>query len=96
MEKPITSEAVKGWNETWWMPLWEFFVHVVVGTLLFVLIGAPAIGLSFLVSWLETLGVSQPILLGLIGCEYLLFGVDIVLFAVFIVRQAWKGLLKLW
>jgi hypothetical protein len=84
------------WAATWWAPIWEFLVHVIVGTSLFALIGIPAVGLSLIISRLEYSGASKFILWGLTGCEYLLFGVDLILFAVFIVRQAWKGLLKLW
>ena len=81
---------------TWWAPIWEFCVHVMIGTSLFVLIGIPAVGLSLIISSLGDSGASKFILWGLTGCEYLLFGADLILFAVFIVRQAWKGLLKLW
>lgn len=84
------------WSASWWTPVWEFFIHVLIGTLLFVLIAAPAVGLSYLISWLEDSRVSHFILWGLTGCEYLLFGVDLALFTVFILRQAWKALVKLW
>jgi hypothetical protein len=67
-----------------------------VGTLLFTLVALPAIGLNFFVGWLEKVGVSALIQWGLLACEYLLFVVDALLFAVFIVRQAWKGLVSLW
>lgn len=94
VEKVNLDEVEMG--ATWWIPILEFLVQVVVGTLLFVLIAAPAIGLGYLVSWLDALGVARPILWGLMGCEYLLFGADVFLFAVFIVRKAWKGARKLW
>jgi hypothetical protein len=94
VEKIKLEEVERG--AMWWTPILEFLVHVVVGTLLFLLIAAPAIGLDYLVSWLEALGVARPILWGLMGCEYLLFGADVILFTVFIMRQAWKGARKLW
>lgn len=96
MAEPGKLEIAETLGAAWWHPIWEFLIHVFVGTLLFVLIGAPAVGLSYLILFLEKSGVSKPILLGLAGCEYLLFGVDLILFAVFILRQTWKGLLKLW
>lgn len=95
MVEKINLDEVEG-GATWWTPVIEFLVQIVVGTLLFVLIAAPAIGLDYLVTWLEALGVDRPILWGLTGCEYLLFGADVFLFAVFIVRKAWKGAHKLW
>lgn len=94
MEKVNLDEVEMG--AAWWAPILEFLVQVVVGTTLFVLIAAPAIGLDYLVSWLDALGVTRPILWGLMGCEYLLFGADAFLFAVFIVRKAWKGAQKIW
>jgi hypothetical protein len=82
-------------DANWWSPVLEFLVHTVVGTTLFVLIAAAAIGLGYLVSWLETLRVDRLILWGLMVCEYLLFVADVLFFVVFIVRQAWKGIGKL-
>ena len=45
-------------EENWWVPLWKFLIHVMVGVLFFLLIAMPAIGLSLLVSWLSKLNVS--------------------------------------
>lgn len=92
-ESPVLTEK---WEGTWWTPIWEFFIHVSVGTILFVVIAVPAIGLSLSVFWLEQRGVSRAILWGLTGCEYLLFGVDLLLFFLFVLRQGWKALVRLW
>lgn len=79
----------------WWYPLWEFLIHVLVGTGIFVLIAAPAIGLNLLVASLATLKVGFWIILGLEVAEYGLFIVDIVLYLVFLVRTAWRTAQKL-
>lgn len=92
----MKSAEAEALSSSWWIPIWEFTVHAVVGTLLFTLVALPAIGLNFFISWLEKVGVSGFIQWGLIACEYLLFVVDVVLFGVFIIRQAWRGLAKLW
>lgn len=96
MRRPLKSIDSEAFPSSWWTPVWEFAVHAVVGTLLFTLVALPAIGLNFFVSWLEKAGASGFIEWGLVACEYLLFVVDILLFVVFIMRQAWKGLVKLW
>jgi hypothetical protein len=90
------SGAIESGNRRWWAPLWEFCVHVTVGTSMFILIALPAVGLNLLVTLLPQIGASKVIVLGMTSCEYLLFGADIVLFAIFIFRQACKGARNLW
>lgn len=96
MSEQSDLTATSRWAATWWAPIWEFLIHVLIGTSLFILIGIPAVGLNFIISQLEDSGASQFILWGLTLCEYLLFSADLILFSVFIVRQTWKGILKLW
>lgn len=83
-------------DQKWWHTPIEFLVHVFVGTIIFVVIAAPAVGLDFLVKWLEGLGVSSVILYGLKGAEWLLFFADLALFAFFIVRTVWVSAKKMW
>jgi len=82
-------------TDKWWFPLWEFLVHVVVGTVIFVVIAAPAVGLNLLVAYLATLSVGWPIILGLEISEYALFVVDIGLYLVFLARTGWRTIQKL-
>ncbi|MGZ5443630.1 MAG: hypothetical protein ACXW5U_25445 [Thermoanaerobaculia bacterium] len=72
----------------WWQPLWKFAVHAFVATAIFALIAAPAVFLSFGVKWLETQEIDGTLVWGLRGAEYLLFFVDLMLFAWFVVRTA--------
>lgn len=76
-------------GEKWWHTPWEFLVHALVGTLIFLIIATPAVGLDFLIKWLASQDVSDIIIYGLKGAEYALFFVDLVLFVVFLVRTAW-------
>ena len=72
----------------WWVPIWEFLIHAVVGTTLFLLIALPAIGLNLLVHWLQTeLSLSQLLITSLIAVEYMILVSDLILFAIFIVRS---------
>ncbi|MCH8959880.1 MAG: hypothetical protein IH820_00765 [Bacteroidetes bacterium] len=79
----------------WWHAPWEFLVHVIVGILIFVVIAAPAVGLDFLIGWLENKSVGKLIIYGLKFAEYTLFFVDLALFAWFVVRTAWRSAKKM-
>ena len=57
----------------WWYPLWEFLIHVIVGTGILMLIAGAAVLLDFLVHWLTSLGTSSLILWGLKLAEFTLF-----------------------
>lgn len=72
----------------WWQPLWQFAVHGIIGTALFVLIAAPAVSLSLLVKWLQQREIDHILIYGLRAAEYLVFAVDLALFACFIIRTA--------
>jgi len=93
---PSVEPIDAGLLATWWTPLWEFFVHVVVGTAMFVAIALPAVGLDILVTSLAAKNISQPILWGLKAAEYGLFGGDVLLFLTFILRTCWKTGSKFW
>ena len=71
--------------------LWLFFVHVVMGSITFVLVAAPAVALDFGIKWLDTLSVDSIVLYGIKGVKYLLFFADVALFVVFIVRATWRS-----
>ncbi len=71
-------------------PLWEFFIHVLVGTGIFLLITVPAVGLNFLVLWLEALKTNDIIVDGLKFAEYFLFLADLLLFSIFVGRTVWR------
>ncbi len=66
-----------------------FFVHIVVGTVIFAAIGLAAHFLALLTHWLETHGANPYIVQGMQGFEILLFGVDSLCFAVFICKEAY-------
>jgi hypothetical protein len=82
-------------DRRWWKPLWQFAVHGIVGTAIFVLIAVPAVSLSILLKWLETRNIDPNLIYGLKGAEYLVFVVDLLLFAWFVVRTAVRAGKKL-
>ncbi len=77
----------------WWVPIWEFLVHTVVGTILFLLIAVPAVGLSLLIDAAQAyLYGKQVVVLALTAVEYLILASDLFLFVVFIVRSVGRAI----
>ena len=71
-----------------WRAPWEFAVHGLVGTLIFAIIAAVAVGLDLSIGQLEGYQISGPVIFGLKTAEYALFVTDLCLFAVFLWRTA--------
>ena len=82
-------------SSPWWSFLWEFLVHVVIGTSIFIVIAMPAGGLDFLVSWLSSKDINVVIIIGLNVAKFTLFIIDIGLFIVFLIRTAMRTLRNL-
>lgn len=74
-------------DNQWWVPLLDFAVHVVVGTLIFIIIGAPAVVLNLVLHELTNLAIDRFVFVGLQIAEYTLFAVDLVLYLVFLIRK---------
>jgi hypothetical protein len=71
-----------------WRVPWEFAVHAPVGTSIFGIIAGVAVLLDLAVIRLEVYHTDAVITWGLKGGEYALFGVDLVLFGVFLWQTA--------
>lgn len=82
-------------HSPWWKAPWEFLVETLVGSFIFIVIGAGAVGLNYLVHFLEAKEIDEFILFGLTAAEYLLFSVDLILFGRFIWRTACRTWRKL-
>jgi len=77
-------------SKNWGLLVWEFAVHVLIGTVLFAIIFTPAIGLELLIYWLkETVKISQYLQWLLIGTKYLIATTDVVLYLFFMGRMSW-------
>jgi hypothetical protein len=67
----------------------SFFVRVVTGIVLFVLMGLAAYALSLLTSYAETHHLLPDLMLGTLRVvEYIIFSIDVVVFIVFLVKEA--------
>ena len=91
---PRISTIEAGDNE-WWAPLVEFAVHVTVGTAIFLVIAVPAVLLDLATGWLKAQGLHELISGGLVGMKFVLFGLDLALFMVYLANASWKFLKKL-
>lgn len=76
--------------------LYHFLIHMLTGTILFVAIGGLAVGLHFLIAWLGDIGLPGELVMVLKAVEYLIFAVDIVLYVLFILREAISLAREIW
>lgn len=67
-------------------PVWDFAVHVAVGTLIFMVIAAAAFALDIINHRLQDVGVDPFIGYGLRVAEYAVFATDLLLFLVFLAK----------
>jgi hypothetical protein len=69
---------------------------VLVGSLLFAIIFAPAVGLDLAVKWLQnTLEVSEFLAVLLTWTKYLVASIDAFLYVVFMLRMGWDFVRKM-
>lgn len=69
---------------------WHFFIHILVGTLIFVGIGTASVILHWFVKWAESQQVSSGLVIALQALEYFVFAVDALSYAWFVIILAAK------
>lgn len=90
--QPVGVQPSEG--SPWWRVPLRFSIHIFAGTAIFGVLALAAVGLAFLTAWVKTLTfASQPIagpllINGLIVGEYAVFGIDLLLFLVFLGKTA--------
>ena len=67
----------------WWGPISHFAGHIVIGSLLFCIFAAPAIGFAIAVSHLKSLGVPDFTVTVLTFLEHTILITDALLFLVY-------------
>ncbi len=72
-------------QQTWWSPVVHFGVHVVVGSLIFVLISLPAFGLGLVVQYLAVNGTAPYVIQVLTLLEYAIVTIDAMAFLAYLV-----------
>jgi hypothetical protein len=76
--------------------LWRFVTHIVVGTVTFTIVGLAAVALHLFVEWMTEEHLASWIVLSARWLEYLLFGIDASLFAIFLGRTAVSHARAIW
>jgi hypothetical protein len=80
----------------WWDPLWELFVHYLIGAIIFLLIAFIAIGLNRVVEWLTESNTNPAyIVAGIDFTEKFLFYADVTLFIVFVIINGMRTIRKM-
>lgn len=70
----------------WFQPIVEFFVHTIVGTAIFLVIFAPAIGINIVLHVLEKrYEIDRWLIWGATAGEIMLAVADIILYLIFLV-----------
>ena len=75
----------------WWKPVWDLVVEVWIGSILFAILFAPAVGLDLCVKWLKTSWEVSEFLIGLLTwTKYTIAVLDALLYVGFMVNMAWR------
>lgn len=84
-----TDSSSKPKGLPWWFPIWEFLIHVLVGTSIFVVIAMPAVALDLLIEYARSaLTLSEFTVSMFVVAKYALLIVDVSLFVFFLLRTA--------
>jgi hypothetical protein len=88
-EKSPAGESHLVAEPLWWKAPVEFGCHIMVGTGIFALIALAAVGLDFLLKWLETIKISSFIICGLTLAKKSVFVLDVALYLIYLVNASW-------
>ncbi|VVP30423.1 hypothetical protein [Pseudomonas fluorescens] len=79
----------------WWSPIAHFAAHCFVGSIIFIIIGLPAVALSFLVHELESIGVNALTIAVLTTLKVALSVTDALLFLIYLALGIYRALKEL-
>lgn len=74
----------------------HFSGHVAIGVILFVVVGAPAVGLSLLVRFLEGYGIDGFTVSVLVFLEHAILVADASLFLIYLAATAYSFIKEMW
>jgi len=95
-EQHVDMDMPKASSPRFWEPVLEFVVHCLVGTLIYMIVALFSILIDLLVQWLEARhAVSREILERLKWTSLVIFGTDILLILVFVLKTAYRTARKL-
>lgn len=96
-EAATTGEGF--WSSIWvetGKPLAQYLLHCITGTVLFMVIATAALGLHFVVKWMELKGFDGWRLTCLEVVEGGVLVIDAAAYLVFLCRVTWKMVKSLW
>src|ERR1700735_3084479 len=83
-------------TKAWYKPVWDLVVEVWIGSALFAIIFAPAVGLDLAVKWLKTSSGASEFLVGLFTwAKDPISVLDALLYVGFMLNMAWRFLNEL-
>ncbi len=82
--------------KSFWTPIVHFAGHTFIGSVLFLIIGAPAVGLSLLVHALEAAHIDGFTIVVLSFLERAILVADAGLFIIYLVVTAIKSVKEMW
>lgn len=91
-----STHTVNTYHKPWYLPVLNFGTHALVGFLIFVVVGIPAVCLNLLVHFLEsTLKMSGFVVYALTFLESVILGIDVISVTYYIVVTSWKEIREL-
>jgi hypothetical protein len=76
--------------------VWDFVVHVCIGTALFTLIAGVALAVTYFVQLMHRIGFPDPLVAVISLINYGMVAVDALLFLVFLIQVSLRTFGKLW
>jgi len=76
------------------MPLYEFSIHLIVGSIIFIIVALVAVGLGAFIDWIDV--KDEIINLTLRILKYTIFGTDCLLYVIFLVFSVTHTAKNLW
>jgi len=86
------NEQTSSEKRHWWTPLLNFLVHAFVGTVIFIIIGTPAVGLSLLVHELGAYHVPAFTITVLTFLEQALLLIDAIAVVLYVIVSTYREL----
>ncbi|WP_126448011.1 hypothetical protein [Sulfuricystis multivorans] len=83
-------------QKSFWTPIVQFAGHTFIGSVLFLIIGAPAVGLSLLVHALGAAQIDGFTIVVLSFLERAILVADAGLFIIYLVVTAFKSVKEMW
>jgi len=80
-------------EERWpFNPVVEFGAQLIAATFIFVMILGAAVGISLLVTWLESQKIDPVLVMTFNLLKYVVVGIDVLVYVVFLLGEGWRAI----